>query len=195
MTSRRIAKVAQAMRETISSCILRGLKDPRVRDVTVLNVDVSEDTRTAKVYVSVMGDERAQALCLHGLNSARGYLQRKVADRVQTRYTPVLTFVLDSSVKRSVATSRILREIAAENAVHDGTGLTEAEAGPEETDDAAVDDAAVDEVADSAGASPRPKLSAEAEPAGDPQAENGPRAADGSPADTAEIEATPEDSS
>lgn len=114
MTSRRIAKVSQAVRETISSSILRGLKDPRVRNVTVLGVEVSEDTRTAKVKVSVMGTEREQALCLHGLKSARGYLQRKVADRIQTRYTPVLTFVLDSSVKRSVATSRILRELEQE---------------------------------------------------------------------------------
>jgi ribosome-binding factor A len=87
------------------------LKDPRVRDVTVLDVEVSGDIRNAKIYVSIMGDETAQTLCMHGLNSARGFLQSKVADRIQTRYTPILKFVLDHGVKTSIETSRVLREV------------------------------------------------------------------------------------
>ncbi len=114
MTSRRTARVARAILETVSSTILFGLKDPRVRNVTVLNVEVSHDIRTAKVYVSVMGTEKEQSLCLHGLNSARGYLQSKIADRLQTRYTPVLTFVLDQGVKKSIEASRLLREALGE---------------------------------------------------------------------------------
>jgi ribosome-binding factor A len=117
MNSRRTAKVAQAIRECVSSTILFGLKDPRVRDVTVLDVEVSGDIRNAKVYVSVMGDETAQSLCLHGLNSARGFLQSKVADRIQTRYTPILKFVLDRGVKTSIETSRVLREVGAGEAL------------------------------------------------------------------------------
>jgi ribosome-binding factor A len=111
MNSRRTAKVAQAIRECVSSTILFGLKDPRVRDVTVLDVEVSGDIRNAKIYVSIMGDETAQSLCMHGLNSARGFLQSKVADRIQTRYTPILKFVLDYGVKTSIETSRVLREV------------------------------------------------------------------------------------
>ncbi len=110
MSSRRTEKAAQAILESVSSTILFGLKDPRVKNVTVVNVEVGGDLRTAKVYVSVMGDERVQSLCMHGLNSARGFLQSKVADRLQTRYTPVLKFILDPSVKRSAETSRLLRE-------------------------------------------------------------------------------------
>ena len=100
MKSRRTAKVAQAILQSISSTILFGLRDPRVRNVTILSVEVSPDIRTAKVYVSIMGDEKTQALCMHGLNSARGFLQAKCADRLQTRYTPVLKFVLDESIKK-----------------------------------------------------------------------------------------------
>jgi ribosome-binding factor A len=111
MKSRRTAKVAQAILQSLSSTILFGLKDPRVRNVTILSVDVSPDIRTAKVYISIMGDEKAQALCMHGLNSARGFLQAKCADRIQTRYTPVLKFILDESVKKSLETSRILEEV------------------------------------------------------------------------------------
>lgn len=121
MNSRRTAKVAQAIRECVSSTILFGLKDPRVRGVTVLDVEVSGDIRNAKVYVSVMGDETAQSLCLHGLNSARGFLQSKVADRIQTRYTPILKFVLDYGVKTSIETSRVLREVEAGEALATAT--------------------------------------------------------------------------
>jgi len=110
MNSRRTAKVASAIRASVSSTILFGLKDPRVKNVTVLSVEAAEDLRTAKVYVSVMGDPKVQALSMHGLNSARGFIQSKVADQLQTRYTPVLTFVLDQGVKKSIATSALLRE-------------------------------------------------------------------------------------
>ncbi|MBM80837.1 MAG: ribosome-binding factor A [Planctomycetaceae bacterium] len=111
MTSRRTAKAAQAIRETVSSAILFGLKDPRVKNVTVLSVECSGDLRNAKVYVSVMGDAKTQSLTMHGLNSARGFLQSKVGDRLQTRYTPILKFVLDPSVKRSFETTQVLREL------------------------------------------------------------------------------------
>ena len=127
MTSRRIQKAAQAVLEQVSSTILFSLKDPRVKNVTVTHVEVSPDLRTAKVSVSIMGDEKAQALCLHGLNSARGFLQAKVADRLQTRYTPVLKFVVDPGVKRSIETSRIIRDALAEGQSDsdDGSGLSD----------------------------------------------------------------------
>ncbi len=113
MSSRRIAKVAEAVREIVSTVVLFELKDPRVKNVTVLRAEVSPDLRNAKVYVSVMGDEKTQSLTMHGLNSARGFIQSKIADRLQTRYTPVLQFVTDPGVKLSVRTSAIIREALA----------------------------------------------------------------------------------
>lgn len=113
MSSRRTAKAAEAIRETVSTTILFGLKDPRVKNVTVLSVDVAPDLTRAKIHVSVMGDAKRQALSMHGLNAARGYLQAKLAERLQTRNTPVLTFVLDAGVKRSIEASRLLREAGA----------------------------------------------------------------------------------
>lgn len=111
MATRRTAKVARAIREAVSSAILFELRDPRIKNVTVLNVDVAGDLRNAKVHVSVMGDERTQQLSLHGLNASRGFLQSKVADRIKTRYTPLLTFVLDDGVKKSLEATRILNEL------------------------------------------------------------------------------------
>lgn len=91
--------------------ILAELNDPRIRDVTVTHVEVSGDLRHAKVHVSVMGDERRQNLSLRGLQSAAGFLQAKVAKRIETRYTPRIDFVLDQGVKRSIEVARILHEV------------------------------------------------------------------------------------
>jgi ribosome-binding factor A len=111
MSSRRIAKVAEALREQVSTSILCELKDPRVKYVTVTGVEVSPDLRSAKVHVSVMGDEKTQRLTLHGLQSARGFLQAKIAEHLQLRWTPILQFQLDQGVKQSIEASRLLREV------------------------------------------------------------------------------------
>lgn len=117
--SRRTARIAEAIRETVSSTVLFELRDPRIKNVTVISVEVSPDIRSAKVYVSIMGDEKAQRLALHGLESARGFLQAKVADRIETRYTPILTFVIDPGVKKSIEASRLIREALAESGPSD----------------------------------------------------------------------------
>lgn len=110
MASRRTEKVAQAIKEQVSTTILFHMRDPRIKNVTVTGVEVSPDIRSAKVSVSVLGDEKEQSLCMHGLESARGFLQKKVADRIQTRYTPILSFKLDQGVKKSIEAARLLRE-------------------------------------------------------------------------------------
>jgi ribosome-binding factor A len=79
--------------------------------VTVTYVEVSPDMRLAKVHVSIMGDEAKQKLCLHGLRSSAGYLQSKISDRIDTRYTPRIRFELDEGVKKSLAISQMLQEL------------------------------------------------------------------------------------
>jgi ribosome-binding factor A len=111
MTSRRLLKAAEAIRGVVSMAILAEIKDPRVQDVTVTHVEVSPDMRYAKVHVSVMGNETKQNLSLHGLQSAAGFLQSKIASRIETRYTPRLQFVLDRGVKKSIEITRILNQV------------------------------------------------------------------------------------
>lgn len=118
MTSRRVLKVASAIREVVSMAILTQLRDPRIENVTVTYVEVSGDLRHAKVHVSVMGDAKKQELCMHGLRSSAGFLQQKVAARIDTRYTPRLTFVIDEGIKKSAEVNRILGELRAEE-THD----------------------------------------------------------------------------
>lgn len=114
MTSRRLAKIAQAILETVSTTILLHLRDPRISNVTVLHVDVAPDVQSAKIYISIMGDDKEKTLCMHGLESAKGFIQSKIADRIQTRYTPVIKFVLDSSATDTTDALRILDELQAE---------------------------------------------------------------------------------
>lgn len=111
MSSRRTARVSSVIREVVSTAILLELRDPRIKNVTVLGADVSPDLRYAKVRVSVRGTEKEAALTIHGLNSARGYLQSKIGDRVKTRYTPELKFELDHGIQQSFETTRILKEV------------------------------------------------------------------------------------
>ena len=114
MASRRTLKAAEAIREVVSMAILTDLRDPRVRDVTVTHVEVSPDMRQAKIHVSIMGDDAKQKLCLHGLRSSAGYLQSKVAQRIDTRYTPQIQFEIDMGVKNSIAIAKILNEVLGE---------------------------------------------------------------------------------
>ena len=111
MASRRILKAASAIREVVSMAILTELRDPRIRDVTVTYVEVSPDMRQAKIHVSIMGNENQQELSLRGLRNAAGFLQQKVAQRIDTRYTPRLMFELDRGVKHSIEVSRLLGEL------------------------------------------------------------------------------------
>ena len=109
--SRKLAKLNRAVREVVSTQVLFRIRDPRVRGVTVLDADVAPDGRTAKVYVTVLGDAAAEERAIEGLESAKGFFQAKIAERLETRYTPVLTFVADGGVKRSIEISRQLKTV------------------------------------------------------------------------------------
>jgi ribosome-binding factor A len=113
MPSHRSLRMAQAIREVVSSAILFEVADPRVHAVTVLGVEVSNDMRHATVHVSIMGTESEQNLAMRGLQHASGFLQAKVAARLQTRFTPVLAFKRDDSVKKSFEITRLIDETIA----------------------------------------------------------------------------------
>ena len=114
MTSRRLLKAAEAIREVVAASILTELRDPRVRDVTVVGVTVSPDLREAKVSVSIMGDEKQQQLSLRGLQNAAGFLQSKIASRIEARHTPRLQFVIDKGIQHSLQVGEILARIERE---------------------------------------------------------------------------------
>jgi ribosome-binding factor A len=128
--------VAEAIREVVASTILFETADPRIRSVTVLGAEVSPDLRQATVSVSVMGSETEQKLALKGLKHAAGFFQSKVADRLQTRFTPILRFKLDDSVKKSVEIGRLIDEAVASDRKH---GLNPQEPSPNPDDEVPPD--------------------------------------------------------
>lgn len=116
MKTYRLARVAETVRQVASETILYELRDPRIKLVTVTRAEVSGDLQHAKVYVSVMGTDKEQQLSLRGLRHAAGFIQAKLARRLQTRFTPALTFVLDQGVKNSIEMTRLINQALAESA-------------------------------------------------------------------------------
>ena len=113
MASHRALRIAEAIRETVSAAILFDLSDPRVKNVTVLRVEVPGDLRQATIYVSIMGNDAERKLSLRGLHSATGFLQAKVAKQLQIRFVPTLHFKLDDSARKSVEMSKLIDEALA----------------------------------------------------------------------------------
>ena len=111
MAQNRIHKINdQLMREI--SVILRELKDNRIPLMTsVVKVDATPDLRYAKVYVSVMGDEKTKHDAMQALEKASGYVRREVGTRMKIRYTPELTFTLDDSIEHGAKINRILKDV------------------------------------------------------------------------------------
>jgi ribosome-binding factor A len=111
VSTRRLLKAAEAVREVVSMAILTEVRDPRVKDVTVTGVEMAPDMRSAVVHVSIMGGPAKEKLALQGLARSAGFLQSRIADRIETRYTPKLRFELDGGIKKSIEIARMLHEV------------------------------------------------------------------------------------
>jgi ribosome-binding factor A len=134
MKPHRLARVGEVVREVASETILFELRDPRVKGVTVTRAEISGDLQHAKVYVSIMGSDQEQKLCMHGLRHAAGYVQSKLASRLKTRFTPTINFVLDHGVKKSIEMTRLIKEALAEFEPQDDASTADGTAGEEVTD-------------------------------------------------------------
>ena len=96
----------------LSNIIRGGIKDPRVAPMTsVVTVEVAPDLKTCKAYISVFGDEKAQADTIKGLQSAEGYIRRELARNLNMRNTPQITFVIDQSIAYGVAMSKKIDDV------------------------------------------------------------------------------------
>jgi ribosome-binding factor A len=108
MTSGRMRRVDEAVREVLSAAITQEMKDPRVGFVTVTAVETSPDLRHARVFVSVLGDEAQRERSLDGLRAAHGFLQRRLNQELRIKHTPTLDFIYDDSVDRSLRIQSLL---------------------------------------------------------------------------------------
>ncbi len=114
MASDRMRRVDEAVRQVLSDAVAQELQDPRIGFVTMTSVKTTPDLRHARVYVSVLGDERARAATLAGLRSAHGALQRRLARELRMKHTPTLQFHYDDTTDRAMRLEELLDREAPE---------------------------------------------------------------------------------
>ncbi len=124
---KRAHRVAQVLQQELGALIGNELKDPRVGFVTVTEVRPADDLRTARVFVSVYGTDEVRQLTIIGLQEAAGFLKRELARRVNMRFTPALTFVLDTTLDQAEHLDRLLDEAKRGSADIDIEGESESE--------------------------------------------------------------------
>ncbi len=100
------------MKQEIADILMRKIKDPRIGFVTVTDVEVSDDLRNAKVFVSIYGEDKAQTL--KGLESASAFIRSELGRRMRMRFVPELLFRFDSTVERGAHIMELLHEIEQE---------------------------------------------------------------------------------
>lgn len=107
----RIEKVQEFIKQEISKIILNEAKDPRIGFVTVTNVEVTKDLRSAKVYVSLFGSDEENKATWQGLTSSLGFLRTEIGRRIRLRFVPEISFHLDNSFENSAHIQKLLVEI------------------------------------------------------------------------------------
>lgn len=95
--------------------IIRGeIKDPRISPwASVVAVEVAPDLKSCKAWISVLGDDEVRESTLQGLKSAEGFIKRQLAQKINLRNTPDITFVMDQSIEYGVNMSRKIDEVIA----------------------------------------------------------------------------------
>jgi ribosome-binding factor A len=110
MAGERMRRVNEVMREVIGSAISSELEDPRIGFVTVTAVETSPDLRSARVFVSVLGDQAEREATLEALGSSHGVLQSAIARELRLKRTPTLSFHYDEGPERGVRLARLLED-------------------------------------------------------------------------------------
>lgn len=111
-------RVNSEVQRELSVIIREDIKDPRISTLTsVVAVEVTPDLKFCKAYISVLGNEEEGKNTIQGLKSAEGYIRRQLAQRVNLRNTPQITFVLDQSIEYGVNMSKLIDDVTKD--IHD----------------------------------------------------------------------------
>ena len=111
----RIDRISEEVKRECAN-IIRELKDPRIPELlSITNVSVTKDLKFAKVYVSIFQQNCDKEAAIKGLNNSAGFVRREISRRVQLRYTPEFTFILDDGIKQGAYINDIIAEINNKN--------------------------------------------------------------------------------
>ena len=130
MSHRRMVRVADLLKQEVSDIIRHEIRDPRVGFATVISVDLSQDLRHAKIYISVLGTDEERTNCLKGLESAKGFIRSELGRRVRLRHVPELLFRNDESSVYAARIAEVMKKIepdlkSEQSRVSDGTSSVE----------------------------------------------------------------------
>lgn len=111
MESQRASRVGEQIHKEVSALLVRGLKDPRIGFVTITAVDVTPDLHLARVYFTVIGDEKVRKETEKGLKSSVPFIRRELGRHLRMRYVPDLLFQFDSSLEYGNRIEALIQEI------------------------------------------------------------------------------------
>lgn len=111
MAKHRAFRLAETVKEEVSKIIREEIKDPRLGFVTVTDVEVADDLRYAKVFVSIMGQQEDVKNSMDVLARAAGYIRSELGKTLRLRYVPEITFKYDHSIEQGAHISKLLREV------------------------------------------------------------------------------------
>lgn len=115
----RLKRIADLIKHEISLLLVHRTKDPRLLNVSIVEVRVSRDLRHARIFYSVLGDERKVREAKQGLLSARGFIRSHLAETLDLRVTPELVFERDLSLVRQQEMEELFKELAGERPTTD----------------------------------------------------------------------------
>lgn len=131
MAYKRADRVNALLQRELGMIISEELRDPRIAFATVTGVEITSDLRTAKVHVSVLGDEEQVKSTITALNEARPYLRHEIGERTELRYVPDLTFVSDQTAEQAARISALLREAKVQGGATSGSSARSDSTSPE----------------------------------------------------------------
>ncbi len=111
LPGKRAVRVGDLILREIAFLLLEKVKDPRVQGVTLTGIRLSDDLKRAKIFYSVVGDQRQIEKAETGLNSAKGFIKREIGIRMELRYVPEISFVYDPSLKNGSHMEQVFDKI------------------------------------------------------------------------------------
>jgi ribosome-binding factor A len=108
---RRTERVGELIHQEMCRILLRQIGDPRLKQVTVTRIRLSNDLRCAKIYVSILGDEEQISRTMSGLKRAKRFIRGELGRNLRLRYTPELIFKWDDSLAYSIHINQVLQEL------------------------------------------------------------------------------------
>ena len=107
----RARRLGEQIQRELGELLRRNVKDERIGNVTITAVSVTGDLRTARVYYLVFGKDGPDPKVQRGLESAAGFLRNALSRSLMIRYTPTLTFELDTSIEHGVRLTQLIDSV------------------------------------------------------------------------------------